>query len=79
MNKPQFNTTPKLTGLAAETHVRGELIFLGFPTFYIARVRELRIKIRNELAEIVTDLDNDEGQKSSGNSTATCPPSHASP
>ena len=45
----------------------------------IARVRELRIKIRNELAEIVTDLDKDEGHKPSSNSAATGPPSHASP
>jgi len=45
----------------------------------ITRVRELRIKIRNELAEMVTDFNNQGGQKPSGSSTDTSPPSHASP
>ena len=44
----------------------------------IARVRELRIKIRNELAEMLSVVNNNELKNEEG-LLATGPPSHASP
>lgn len=32
-NKPQLNTTARITGLSAELHVRAELTYLGFSVF----------------------------------------------
>lgn len=45
----------------------------------INRVRELRIKIRNELAQMMTEISNSEVQCPATNRTAAGPPSNASP
>jgi hypothetical protein len=45
----------------------------------INRVRELRIKIRNELAEMLTEINNDEPQNQANGLATVGPPSHASP